>query len=497
MKKIVFVFLMLISSVCIAQHRTDYWLLGYDNNPDPILNRPTFLYSGGIMDTLCHEPFRMNFLAAYAFICDTMGQVLFYSNGQWVANRNNDTLLNSELFNPGNATNLYPDKGLPIFQSLIILPMPDSVNKYYLFHESSDIITVGGNTGPLSLKLKYSIIDMNKDSSRGEMIVKGAVLLNDTLVKGKITACKHANGKDWWLITHQYGTDKYIKFLVTSDSIYGPFIQHIGQTTTYDYGTAYSAFSPDGEWYVSVTFDGKIDIMRFNRCKGQFYNCICDSLPVDIIFDGFGGVAYSASNRFLYVNSGYNLFQFDLENTDIISSRLLVGIWDGNCVPQCSYITFSQLAPDNKIYFRVASSLGFYHVINYPDKIDTACDFKQRAITFCNYNQVIPTYPNYDLGPLTGSGCDTLNQPPEAEFHFSLYPNPVSEQLKLTFHVESESKLKVYDVLGREAMEFTLYPYFKSNVIDVSKLPSGLYLYEVSDGGKRLQTGKFVKVRAN
>ncbi len=63
-------------------------------------------FNSGMADTLSvyHS---MNFASTNAGICDTGGQILFYSNGQFIINRNFDSLLNSNNFNPGSATNYY------------------------------------------------------------------------------------------------------------------------------------------------------------------------------------------------------------------------------------------------------------------------------------------------------------------------------------------------------------------------------------------------------
>lgn len=498
MKKVFFVFLMLISSVCFAQHRTDYWLLGYDLGSVPTLIRPVLYFNGSVMDTASLAPFVMNFDFTNSSINDSSQKMLFFSNGQWVANRNHDTLKNSFDFNPGFATNQQPQIGILIAQSVLTIPKPGATDRYSMFHASADNILINGSNAVLTLRLFYSEIDMTKDSGRGEMTKKNKIIIIDTLVKGKLTACKHANGRDWWIISHEYNTNRYYKFLLTPDSLYGPYSQYIGQSTKFDYGNSQACFSPEGDWFANIyLLAGKLDIIQFDRCTGNFYNCISiDDLPLDISAFWIG-VAFSANNRFLYINNEVTLLQFDLNSSDIITSKQLIGTWNGDCSIGCSRFVNMQLARDNRIYMSPYSGVPFFHRIMYPDSLGISCNFEQRAIPLANYNLTIPIFPNYDLGPLSGSGCDTLNQPPETEFHFSLYPNPVSEQLNLTFHVENESKLKVYDVIGRKAMEFTLYPYFKSNVIDVNKLPSGLYLYEVSDAGKRLQAGKFIKVRVN
>jgi hypothetical protein len=49
------------------------------------------------------------------------------------------------------------------------------------------------------------------------------------------------------------------------------------------------------------------------------------------------------------------------------------------------------------------------HVIHSPDEPGEACQYQQHGITLPTYNsKSIPNHPNYRLGPLDGSPCDTL-----------------------------------------------------------------------------------------
>ena len=62
-----------------------------------------------------------------------------------------------------------------------------------------------------------------------------------------MTAIKHSNGEDWWLVNGSYNSDEFFTFLITSDSIEGPFFQNIGLPDS-ETGEASGqvVFSPDG-----------------------------------------------------------------------------------------------------------------------------------------------------------------------------------------------------------------------------------------------------------
>src|SRR5215210_2549270 len=83
-----------------AQNRTNVWELSYTFGTAP---KCELIYNGGIMDTV--NVYRvMSFWNTDGSICDTNGNLLFYSNGLTIGNRNYDTLDNAVEFNPGGIT---------------------------------------------------------------------------------------------------------------------------------------------------------------------------------------------------------------------------------------------------------------------------------------------------------------------------------------------------------------------------------------------------------
>jgi len=73
---------------------------------------------------------------------------------------------------------------------------------------------------------------------------------------------------------------------------------------------------------------------------------------------------------------------------------------------------------------------------------------------------------------------------------YSLFPNPVKEQLTINFDSDVNMQLILRDVLAREVLSKKLY---KRTNIDVGYLDNGLYLYEVRNENGIVKTGKLIK----
>ncbi len=189
----------------------------------------------------------MDFMNTNACISDTSGQLLFYTNGIYVANRNHDSILNTNNFNPGTATTAWY-YGLRTQQACLILPVPESDSLYYIFHESGETIP-GGMACPVNLS--YSEVDMSLDNGLGGITgIKNVHLIEDTLTFGRVSACKHANGRDYWVLVHAFYSDKFYKLLITPDTIFIS-TQNIGLPNNIYPRNAYgqSIFTPDGTKY--------------------------------------------------------------------------------------------------------------------------------------------------------------------------------------------------------------------------------------------------------
>ena len=81
----------------------------------------------------------MSFGNTCVSMSDLNGDLQFYSNGIWIANRNHDTLFNSNNFNPGWASTYYSPWGMPYMQYVVALPHSDSSNLYHIFNQSANL----------------------------------------------------------------------------------------------------------------------------------------------------------------------------------------------------------------------------------------------------------------------------------------------------------------------------------------------------------------------
>lgn len=95
------------------------------------------------------------------------------------------------------------------------------------------------------------------------------------------------------------------------------------------------------------------------------------------------------------------------------SSYCLVTTYDGFYSPYsfCCATTFwiMYLAANGKIYVTTGNGTQHLHEINYQDSSGVACDVQQHAINLGIWNlRAVPNHPNYYLGPVICSVCDSL-----------------------------------------------------------------------------------------
>ncbi len=484
MKKYLFILFIFINVKSFSQGIDNLWLLGYDCCA-PYFHPMNLDFSSGTL-TIDTATRNMNFSETNGVVCDKSGNLLFYSNGVYIANANNDTMLNGSGLNPCYYTTNKSQYGLTIPQGNLIIPFPNDSNKYYLFHQTAEDYPIFS----YSRNIYYSIIDMSLDNGLGGVIMKNSVLFSDTLIEGRLTACKHANGRDWWLISNEYMNGKIYKFLITPYNIDGPFVQNI--QTSRDVYLGQVVFSEQGNKYAYYEPYGDLDIFDFDRCTGDFSNRVHISINDSAVG---GGVAFSPSGRYLYISSMYYVYQFDLYASDIALSQITVAVWDSTYTPAPPLATvfyLSQLAPDDKIYINCGNSTTALHVINYPDSAGLSCDVCQHCIQLPAFNAfTIPNHPNYFLGAEAGSICDTLHigidDVPDVESAFNLFPNPTTRLLYVTQKVNATIRaVEVFNTLGQK-MDVR-YSSIKNNEyleINVQHLSPGVYFLEmVTDGEK-------------
>ena len=131
------------------------------------------------------------------------------------------------------------------------------------------------------------------------------------------------------------------------------------------------------------------------------------------------------------------------------------------------------------------------HVIDKPDLKGAACEPKQNAITLPVYiTWAIPFFPNFRLGPLKGSPCDTLSTTPTQEINkirqLSIYPNPAQDLIKVDMTLDDYGELEkcqiqIVDIVGKLHQRHPLSNYASIKEISVANLANGLYFVQLVD----------------
>ncbi len=473
-------------SILLSQGINNLWMMGKGGSMAslPLGGMDMDFISGTpVISYLTRE---MEFRRAVSTICDNSGNLLFVTNGVYVADATGDTMQNGSGLNPSSYTSLYPD-GLPPMQMNIIIPDPGNADLYYLFHT-----TIDDPFGALLTRfLYYSIIDMSLNSGLGAVTAKNQMLLNDSLTKGNLTACKHANGRDWWLICHKAYSTIYYKFLITPYGIQGPFTQSIGILRENDLGQA--AFSPDGNHFACYNlrsqYPAHLEVYNFDRCTGLISNPV----HIAMLDSATGvGVAFSPNSNLLYVSSTNYVYQFDVTAPNIAATQTTVAVWDGFYSPNPPFATLfniQQLAPDGKIYIGTGNSTLHLHVINQPDSAGLACDLVQHGIPLPAYNyNSLPNHPNYFLGALVGSPCDTLTSLASElaiDKQLNAFPNPNNGLFTLGFNAQKEvGVLEIFDAMGRRVYSDKVAQWSQYKKVDVTAMPMGIYYCRIKWGAK-------------
>ncbi|MFN7015141.1 MAG: T9SS type A sorting domain-containing protein, partial [Bacteroidia bacterium] len=160
--------------------------------------------------------------------------------------------------------------------------------------------------------------------------------------------------------------------------------------------------------------------------------------------------------------------------------------------------TFSsiQLALNNKIYVSATHSGTLFYdsipqnlylsVINNPNESGLACNYEHLSVWLGGHRSTfaLPNSPNYNLGPLEQSECDTLSTSINSinyNSSFTIAPNPAKEMfyIKTKQNTGGVFTLRIVNTQGAEAMYFPQY--IPGSTVSISQLPEGMYTVLLTD----------------
>ena len=381
----------------------------------------------------------------------------------------------------------------PFKQNNIFVTHPSDSTKYLLFNVDFDtLFPNGSNIIFMPPHLFYHTVDMTRDNGNGEVIEKFRIAVQDTLSRGYLTAVKHSNNRDWWVIIPKFKSDCFFVVPVTSNGVGTPRKECTGFVWQKDPDLGGQvAASADGTKYARVDDRDTIMVYNFNPSTGQFSSPLRLSHPDKAPF--FQGVCFSQNNRYLYVTYKLKVFQYDLQAIDIQASMTVVGDVSSFRLNQDrGALQVSKLAPDGKIYISSPSSHRYLSVINRPNCKGTLCDFRPYALELKYYNYgALPNNPFFEIPP-ANYNCDSLStQTKEIVENITISPNPTQSKITVSSTYIFEG-FSVVNVMGQMMMSGALSDNEKNDV-DVSTLPDGIYFLQlINQKNQTRALGKFV-----
>ena len=407
------IFFVFFYSLSFSQQEFNQWYFGLNSHLD--FNSVT-----NINDLpLSTNNSQMSAFEGCSSISDSEGNLLLYSDGITVWNKNHEIM--------SNGTNLFSHSSCT--QAALIIKKPGSENIYYIFTNSTSVESNGN--------LYYSEIDMNLENGLGAVTdLKNILLLED--VNEKLCALYHNNQNDIWIITRK-SPNNYYSFLIDENEInIDPVISSEGSDISQlcpgcllDIHGHLKA-SPDGT-KIAATFNepdltswstfGMVELYDFDNNTGVLSNS-----QVLYQSNSFGsyGVEFSPNSQVLYHstttldNFNGGVYQYDLSSNDIntiINSATNVYIPTNNFgIPLNDPTSVTakaalQLGPDGKIYLSTLN--GDIDVISSPNILGTfnqfglnyySCNYQQNAIgVVCKYglpNYITPLILNDDISSI-------------------------------------------------------------------------------------------------
>jgi gliding motility-associated-like protein len=307
------------------------------------------------------------------------GQLLFYSEGTTIWNRNHTVMPNGSGMQGDYSST----------QSSIAIRDPANPNRYYFF------------TTALLKGMFYSVIDMTLNGGLGDVVTtrKNIPLIGSAQASEKLIAVRHCNGTDFWVVTHILFSNSFYVYLVNAAGVQAPLVIGIGSVINDPNnweGTGYLKFSADGSKLahaIGPAFSNalsKVEVLNFNNQTGVI------SAPVTVLagLNSPYGIEFSARNKYLYVSEllGRRINQYDLGAANIDGSKIVVA---GSATLGFGAL---QMGPDGKIYVAAENgyniAYSYLGVINSPDLAGTACGFVQDGINLGTGGTIIglPTF---------------------------------------------------------------------------------------------------------
>jgi hypothetical protein len=427
MKKYFLSLLLILSLTVFGQHQTDNWYFGWNAGIDFSSGIPLAVTGGALVTT-----------EGCSSISDNAGNLLFYTEGVSVWNRNHQVMPNGTGL-LGNVSST---------QSALVVPKPGSTTEYYIF----TVDEIGGPNG-----FRYSIVDMTLDGGLGDVTVKNILILNN--VTEKLTAVQQTSSGNYWIAVHEWGTDAFYVYLLTSSGLSAPVVSNTGivhSNLNIQNTFGQMKFNPCGNMIAAaMAYLDTVEVFYFDNLTGQVYNPFTLPMGAHVY-----GLEFSDNGSKLYVTT-YDatlgtLVQFDLTVMQIDS---ILASKTGLTLQEDLY--GMQLGIDGRIYV-VHSWSTFLGVINLPNQDGFNCNWDLFGFnldpnsTGIMSSLGLPGFVQSYLKKEFSCALTSINAEVKNSEDITIYPNPFHNSATISFSNSLSAKnlrLRVFDSMNRLVRE--------------------------------------------
>ncbi len=494
MNKFCFLLMLLLAiGHVFAQKYDNVWPGGLNEFPgSPASGNYLMRFDGGGPQVFPAD-LKMNFESTVAAMSDSTGKLLFYTNGCRIVDANGLVFGDGDGLNPGEIRDsTCPKNGYISPRGAMFLPKPGAENS------ETVLLHMGVHYDAENRVLYGPLYATTIDNTSKTVSEKNKILLE--LVPPPVpeaqsfepfSVVRHGNGRDWWVVAPEIGTNRYHVFLFGENgfSKKSP-VQEIG-TAMSGHRPGSTVFSPDGKKFARGHHWATV-VLGFDRCAGEFQDPVFLERPTHVF--GGGGLAFSEDGSLLIASEQQAILSADLtENQPVLDT--LVG-WQ--TVLGISLHHF-QPGPDGSLYFSSLQRLKKMPSLKNPFGNVQPTDFSLLELPVWNVRS-IPYFPNFRLYDFADSPCDTLgiNTPVDVQMtenepvRLKISPNPANDFVDLTIPaIWANGMLRCTDNLGRQLV---FEPIRGRDFIslDVSTWPAGIVIFELLENGMRLLSEKAV-----
>lgn len=361
-------------------------------------------------------PYPINTVEGCFALSDKEGNLLFYSDGSTIWNKNHNPMV--------NGTGLHGHKSSA--QSGIIIPYPGHPNQYVALS-----IGVQNRYNVDNESFHYSIIDMTEEGGLGKVIIKNVPMVAADVVRyytESVTSVRKANGTDYWIIATKKGGNNETKLVAWSLTSTGIDTANPVESTAVPYPVetsfiaGYLKLSPSAKYFAwMLNTPADFFYGKFDNATGKFSEIKSYKQEKNITTFSNYGAEFSVNEKWLYVGRYFPMLVdvFDFEKLRDGSDLSPVKTFN---LPGGAYIGALQLATDERLYVTNSGDIAQLHVIDKPNDPLQANAYRLEGLSgpYAGGNFTTLGLPTFSPSWFAVEGTKTVCLGEEAEYKIEL-----------------------------------------------------------------------------